>query len=107
MTRLQKIVAICLLILLGATGYGWWYTNQPARAAAKPGRALGALDTATGVDDGTLSLAQRLASFAEGPEEQKLADTAQRLADHELTVAFTAALRQIEAHPPVLSPQAQ
>jgi hypothetical protein len=66
MSSLQKIVTVCLLILLGATGYGWWYTNQPARVAAKPGKTLHAADTATGVDESTLLLAQRLAALAEG-----------------------------------------
>jgi small-conductance mechanosensitive channel len=107
MSAMQKIVVFGLLILLGATGYGWWHTNQPVRAAAKPGKTLRAEDTATGVDENTFALARRLTSLADGPEEQQLADSAQRLAEHELAVAFAAALRQLEAHPPVLSPQAQ
>jgi small-conductance mechanosensitive channel len=107
MSTLQKIVVIVLLLLLGVTGYGWWHTNQPARVAAKPGKSLRAEDTAAGVDENTFALAQRLAPLADGPDEQKLADSAQRLADHELDVAFAAALRQLEAHPPVLSPEAQ
>jgi small-conductance mechanosensitive channel len=107
MSAMQKIVVIGLLILLGATGYGWWHTNQPVRAAAKPGKSLRAEDTATGVDETTFALSRRLTSLADGPEEQQLADSAQRLAEHELAVAFAAALRDLEAHPPVLSPEAQ
>jgi small-conductance mechanosensitive channel len=107
MSALQKTIVIGLLILLGAAGYGWWKTNQPARAAAMPGKSLRAADTATGVDEDAFALAQKLAPLADGPEEQKLADVAQRLADHELDLEFAAALRQLEAHPPVLSAEAQ
>lgn len=104
---MQKIAAIVLLILLAAVGYGWWYTNQPAAAAARPSKASQHIDAATGVDQSTFALAQRLAAMAEGPDEQSLAESAQRLADHELDVAFAQALRQIQAHPPTLSPEAK
>jgi small-conductance mechanosensitive channel len=107
MRATQKIAAIGLLILLAATGYGWWYTNQPARAASRPGRLAQPTDAATGVDQNAFALAQRLATLADGPEEQALAQSAQRFADHELDLAFTAALRRIEAHPPELSPAAR
>ena len=48
-----------------------------------------------------------MSSLATTPEELPYAQAATKLADHELDVAFAAALRQIEAHPPVLSPEAQ
>jgi len=41
------------------------------------------------------------------PEELSHAQAAAQLADHELDLAFAAALRQLETHPPVLSPEAQ
>src|SRR5580658_540607 len=107
MSLLQKIITVVLLILLGGTGYGWWYTNQPATAAAKPGRSPQETDIAAGIDQNTFALARRMAALAEGADEQAFAEAAQRVADHELDVAFAAALRQIEAHPPVLSPEAQ
>ncbi len=51
--------------------------------------------------------AQGLARLPLTPEERTLAQSALRWADQELEIAFTAALRQIEAHPPALSEAAQ
>ncbi|HTG02449.1 MAG TPA: mechanosensitive ion channel domain-containing protein, partial [Bradyrhizobium sp.] len=44
---------------------------------------------------------------AESPDEQAYAQAALRIADHALAFAFTTALRDVEAHPPALSPEAQ
>src|SRR5579863_3070654 len=107
MSTLEKILAAVLLILLAAAGYGWWYTSQPARLAARPGALQQAVDNETGIDQSTFVLARRLSAMAEGTDEQALAASAERLADHELDLAFTGALRRIEANPPVLSPAAQ
>jgi hypothetical protein len=61
----------------------------------------------TEIDERTFRRAQRLGSLATTPEEVPYAQAASKLADHELDVAFAAALRHIEAHPPVLTPEAQ
>ena len=50
--------------------------------------------------------AQRLARLANSAEEQPLAQAAVQAADHELDLAFMGALHGIQAHPPVLSPEA-
>jgi small-conductance mechanosensitive channel len=107
MSALQKIVAAGLLALLAAATYGWWYTNQPAAAPAfaKHRKTAQPADTSAPVDENTLVTAERLAQLADGPDEQVLAQSAARLADHELDLAFTAALRQIEAHPPASTPE--
>jgi small-conductance mechanosensitive channel len=110
MRALQKTAAGVLAISLVATFYGIWATYQPpppelskqetsARAAAP--------DATASIDERTMRRAQRLSSLASTPEELPFAQSASQLADHELDVAFAAALRQIEAHPPVLSPEAQ
>ncbi len=112
MSPLQKILAALLLVLLAVTGYGLWATRPPA--SATPVGALSAIpqseSTAPGslpvIDESTLLTAQRLARFAATPEEVPLAQTAVQLADHELDLAFAGALRHLEAHPPVLSPEA-
>jgi small-conductance mechanosensitive channel len=107
MSSLQKTAAAALLILLAAVGYGLWYTHSPAGRptrivlARQPAQALPPIDQAT------LATAQRLAALATSDEERALGQSAVQLADHELDLAYAAALRQIEAHPPVLSPQAQ
>src|SRR5437660_2933077 len=106
MSVVQKIAAVGLLVLLAATGYGLWYTSQSTPAPVKRVQPTARAD-APPVDEATLITAQRLARLAGTAEEQSLAQSAVRLADHELELALTAALREVEAHPPVLSPEAQ
>jgi small-conductance mechanosensitive channel len=110
MRAIQKAAAGILAISLVATFYGIWATYQPPppelskqEAATRPATT----DAATAIDERTLRRAQRLSSLASTPEELPFAQSAIQLADHDLDVAFAAALRQIEAHPPVLSPEAQ
>jgi len=112
MRALQKIGAGVLAISLAAAFYGIWATYQPPppelskqELAVRP--AATATDATSTIDERTLRRAQRLSSLASTREELPFAQTATQLADHELDVAFAAALRQIEAHPPVLSPEAQ
>lgn len=110
MRALQKTAAGVLVISLVATCYGLWATYQPPPlelskqdSSARPA----ATDATAIIDERTLRRARRLSSQASTPEELPFAQSATQLADHELDVAFAAALRQIEAHPPVMSPEAQ
>jgi small-conductance mechanosensitive channel len=112
MSLLQKIGAVILLLLIAVTGYGLWRTRQPdltpvAALASTPVRQPAAADALPVIDQKTLLVAQRLATRASTPEEVPLAQAAVQIADHELDLAFAGALRHLEAHPPVLSPQAQ
>jgi small-conductance mechanosensitive channel len=111
MSPLQKVAAAVLGVLLALAGWGLWTTNQSAvtpvralKSAATPAAAASAIPV---IDQNTLITAQRLARLATTPEERSLAQSAVQLADHELDLAFTAAMRHIEAHPPVLSPEGQ
>jgi small-conductance mechanosensitive channel len=112
MSKLQKLAAALLIALLLATGYGLWVTNPapvPTVRHAQAARSSGAepADSAIPViDENTLVTARRLARLAHTPEEQSLAQSAVQIADHELDLAFTAALVHLEAHPPPLSPEA-
>jgi hypothetical protein len=104
MSSLQKSTATVLTVLLALTVYGLW-SNQdppppPAPAEVTPNGAVPV------VDQTTLATAQRLARRATTAEELPLAQAAVQTADHELDLAFSGALRAIEAHPPVLSPAA-
>jgi small-conductance mechanosensitive channel len=111
MSKLQKTAAAVLIVLLAAAGYGLWATSSvpvtPARpvktSATTPATPASAMPV---IDQGTLLTAQRLARLANTPEEQSLAQSAVQIADHELDLAFTAALWQLEAHPPPLSAEA-
>jgi small-conductance mechanosensitive channel len=111
MSLLQKISAAVLLVLLAVTGYGLWKTNTAATTPvaalnSRPTTETSSPDALPSIDQSTLLIAQRLAERATTPEEQPLAQSAVQLADHELDLAFAGAMRHIEAHPPVLSPQA-
>lgn len=111
MSLLQKIGAAVLLVLLAVTGYGLWHTRQPdltpVALASAPAAQPAKTNALPVIDQRTLLIAQRLAPHATTPEEVPLAQAAVQLADHELDLAFAGALRHLEAHPPVLSSQAQ
>jgi small-conductance mechanosensitive channel len=109
MSLLQKIVAAVLCAALLATGYGLWVTRDSSAAPVQ--KSSGAAVVAAGnampvIDQHTLLVAQRLARYATTPEEQALAQSAVQTADHELDLAFAAALHHLETHPPQLSPDA-
>ena len=101
---IQKLSAALLAVLLIGAGIAWWKTSPPSpkvmaqRAAAVTSAAL--------VDETAYATAQRIALLATSPQEQPFVQTALRVADHELALAFTAALRDVEAHPPKLSADA-
>jgi small-conductance mechanosensitive channel len=108
MSKLQKVVAALLIVLLVAAGWGLWATNQlaatPVQAlTARPGHPPPANSAMPAIDQNTLLTAQRLARHADTPEEKPLAQRAVQIADHELDLAFAAELRHLEAHPPPLS----
>jgi small-conductance mechanosensitive channel len=104
MTAKQKISTLGLVLLLGLAGVAWWKTAPPTAKVTK--QRASALAAAALVDESTYTTAQRLALLADTPEEQSYAQSALRVADHALAFAFTTALRNIEAHPPALSPDA-
>jgi small-conductance mechanosensitive channel/predicted nucleic acid-binding Zn-ribbon protein len=104
MTAAQKISTLVLTLLLAAAGIGWWKTAPPTARVTKQRAA--ALAAAELVDHSTYTTAQRLARLAQTPDEQTYAQSALRVADHALAFAFTTALRDVEAHPPALSPDA-
>ena len=113
MSVLQKISAAALLVLLALAGYGLWETRPLAGAVPRSTSAARAAtrsaqpDGFPAIDQATLSTAQKLAQLATAPEERAIAQAAVQSADHELDIAFAAALHAIEAHPPVLSAEAQ
>jgi small-conductance mechanosensitive channel len=104
MTSKEKIFTIVLVLLLALAGVAWWKTAPPTAKVTKQRAA--ALAAAELVDQSTYATAQRLARLAVTPEEQLFAQSALRVADHSLAFAFTTALRNAEAHPPALSPEA-
>lgn len=104
MTLLQKISAVLIGLLLAAAGVVWWQSAPPSPKRVQ--RLAAAVTSAALVDESTYATAQRLAQLAKTPDEDTFAAAALRVADHELALAFTSALRDVEAHPPALSPAA-
>jgi hypothetical protein len=100
----QRVSTLVLTLLLAVAGAAWWKTAPPTAKVTKPRAA--AIAAAELVDQSTYATAQRLARLAETPDEQTYAQSALRVADHALAFAFTTALRDAEAHPPALSPDA-
>jgi small-conductance mechanosensitive channel len=99
----EKILGAVLGLLLIAAGVAWWKTAPPALHATRGNAAITSTDL---VDQSTYTTAQRLALLAIAPEEQSFSQSALRIADHELDLAFTEALRDVEAHPPALNSEA-
>jgi small-conductance mechanosensitive channel len=99
-TLAEKILCAVLAALLIAAGIAWWETAPATIAARKNSAAITSTDL---VDQSTYTTAQRLAQLAIAAEEQTYGQNALRIADHELDLAFTEALRDIEAHPPTLN----
>jgi small-conductance mechanosensitive channel len=107
MSALQKIAAGLLLALLAVVGYGLWATPSTPRTAHRLAAQTGSAEAPGEVDETDLTTAKALAEQATSAEERAAAQAVVQAADHEVDVAFAAALRRIEAHPPVLSPEAQ
>jgi small-conductance mechanosensitive channel len=105
MKSLHTTAAIFLVLLLAGVGYGVLRTEPPAVTlpSTTPASAAGQ----TSVDQAPLKTAQELATLVTLPEERPHAQEALRLADHEVDIAFTAALRDVTQHPPALSDEAK
>jgi len=100
-TSVEKILTGLLPLLLILAGIAWWKTAPPTLQVRK--KSVAALAAADLVDQSTYATAQRLAQLAATAEEQTYAQSAVRIADHELDLAFKAALRDADAHPPALN----
>src|SRR5256885_606932 len=100
----RKIIAMIVVLLLGATMYGLYRTGQPANAPVAPDRTkYGGAAPAPIVDQTPLLTAQRLAKMALSAEELPFAQEALRLGDQEMDLAFAAAVGGGAGHPPGLS----
>src|SRR5579863_2398455 len=111
----QWIIAIILLLLVGATFVAFLATRVPTSAteetAPPAGKGLLAREAPAPahslVDQRPLETARRMAAMAGAQDEQVLAHQALNVADHEVDLAFLDTLRTVEQNPPPLSPQAK
>jgi small-conductance mechanosensitive channel len=116
MKTLHKIAGVVLVLLLVGAAYGIFKTrtiapslptSAAATSATTPNTSSHAAAQPLVVDQTPLKIAQELAPLATLPGERQLAEEAIRLTDHEVDIAFTAALRDVALHPPALSPEAK
>jgi small-conductance mechanosensitive channel len=92
-TLLVSLTVAVALVLVGGVLFRYWINpviEQPAGKARPAGL----------VDDQPLLTAQKLAALATTAEEQEFAQNALRVADHEVDMAFAAALHQATEHAP-------
>jgi small-conductance mechanosensitive channel len=104
LTVAEKILTAVLALLLIAAGAAWWKTAPPSAKARK--KTVAAVTSTDLVDETSYATAQRLSLLALTDDERSLAQSALRVADHELDLAFSASLRDVEAHPPALNSSA-
>jgi small-conductance mechanosensitive channel len=102
----QRAVAIVLVLLLGAAVYALVRTREVASNPEVP-KASATAEQAPLVDQTPLLTAQQFAKMPTSAEEQPFAEEALRLGDQEMDLAFAAAVREAQMHPPVLSAQAK
>lgn len=106
MKPFQKILAIALVLLLGATVYGLVRTSQPLKVSQGKGKTIGAAATPT-VDQTPILTAEALAQMPTPQEELPFAQQTLVISDKDMDVAYSAAKRELEDHPAALTPEAK
>jgi small-conductance mechanosensitive channel len=92
-----------LLLLFFGTGAAFFATRETSHPRAKSPASV-AVPTPL-VDERPLPTARALTPLAITPDEQRYAEEAARIADHEVDLAFADALRQATAQRPDLDPK--
>jgi small-conductance mechanosensitive channel len=108
MKSAQKIATLAVVALLIATGYGLFRTRgQNDTSATGSGSTGGGKQTGPVVDQSTLWTARWLAQMPTTAEERQVAEDALHLADKDMDLAFAAAVREAEQHPPAMTAEAK
>ena len=103
----QKMAAIVVAVLLAAASFGIYWTQKPFATLRIGFFGTGGIRPETLVDQTPLTTAQSMAQLPNSPAEQRLSQEALRIADHEVDLAFAAALRNADQNPAPLSPEAK
>jgi small-conductance mechanosensitive channel len=108
MKSAHKIATLAVVVLLVATGYGLFRTRgQPDTSATSGSSTNRGKQSGFVVDQSTFWTARWLAQMPATVEERQVAEDALHLADKDMDLAFAAAVRDVEQHPPVLSAEAK
>jgi small-conductance mechanosensitive channel len=98
MKSLRSGAAGVLLVLVAGTGIAYFATRETS--TLRPRKTASGVSPAPLVDERPLPTARALAALAITADEQRFAEEATRIADHEVDLAFADALRQAaEQHP--------
>lgn len=103
--KAQRLVLSALLVLLVLAAAGLVLTNSWTNGVSKLAAKQSSSEAL--VDESPLRTAQQLAKVAVTSDEQQYAGEALRLADHEVDMAFSAALREATRHTAPLSSEAK
>ncbi len=108
MKPVQKIFAITLVLLLGATVYGLVRTGEPPKVPPSVGKGKQPVTAQTQlVDQSPLKTAQKLSELPMSDDEKLLAGEALKLADREVDLAFDQAMHEAKDNRPVLQGEAK
>jgi small-conductance mechanosensitive channel/regulator of replication initiation timing len=97
----QWVVTLCLLALVIAAGVGLVLTRQSAQMDNESTRRR----RPPIVDEAPLKAARTVAALATDRDEQRFSQQALKLADHEVDLAFSAAMRDASEHPDTPTPE--
>jgi len=104
----RKVISLIFVALLSAAVYGLLRTGKPANAPKVGNKPTASTSMQAPIVDQTpLLTAQRLAQMQTSTEEKPFVEGALQFADREMDLAFAAAVREAEAHPPVLTAEAK
>ena len=101
----HRLTLIVLLVLLGLAIAGLLLTTGSSSSGT--GQKASAASEQSSIDQTPLETAVSLAALAVTPDERQLVMDAQRLADHEVDLAFAAALRDFKATSTAQTPAAR
>ena len=107
MKPFQKILAITLVLLLGATVYGLIHTSEPPKVAPSVHKGKQPLSAQPLVDQTPILTAEALAQMPTSEEELPFTQQALETSDKDMDVAYTAAKHELEDHPAPLTPEAK
>jgi small-conductance mechanosensitive channel len=100
MKATRWIIIVVLLLLVVGAGVAYIVTSDASHPATPPPNAQNPL-----VDQSPVRTARQVVPLAITAEEQRLAQEAARIADHEVDLAFADALRDALAHPAEADPK--
>src|ERR1700739_4107820 len=104
----QRSAAIVLLVLMGGAIYILVRTRAAPPTVVSPNATTGPNSAQPElVDQRPLQTAQQFARMATSAGEKPLAEQALALGDHEMDLAFAAAVHDAQEHPPVLNAEAK